>query len=305
MFSKHLMRVLAAGASAVAVLGGGSFALASSSPAATGGTGKTFYSFVVTHGAHTSFPWRSLWKTSTHPVTCPNGEFSISWNQTGPQGPAGPAGAIGPRGATGAAGATGPQGPKGDTGDTGATGAAGPQGPKGDTGATGATGAQGPQGDTGTQGPKGDTGATGAAGPKGDTGDTGAAGPQGDTGPQGPAGAFGSITTQSGDSDLPSGDALELDIVCTSGTPISGGYDVNAAVTGVNELANHASPGTGTPTTWKIALSNVSGQDLTVTSFVTCITPVASSSAKAPQARHGIIVKKTLTKIVRPRKARH
>jgi Collagen triple helix repeat (20 copies) len=297
MFSKHLMRVLAAGASAVAVLGGGSFALASSSPAAAGG--KTFYACVVTHGAHTQFPWRSLWKTSSHPVTCPQGDFSISWNQTGPQGPAGPAGAIGPRGATGA---TGPQGPQGDTGTTGATG---PQGPKGDTGDTGATGAQGPQGDTGAQGPKGDTG---AQGPKGDTGDTGAAGPQGpqgDTGPQGPAGTFGSITTQSGNSDLPSGDALELDIVCSSGTPISGGYDVNAAVTGVDELANHASPGTGTPTTWRISLSNTSGQDLTVTTFVTCVTPVASSSARTPQTRHAIIVKKTLTKIARPRKARH
>jgi hypothetical protein len=302
MFSKHLMRVLAAGASAVAVLGGGSFALASSSPAATGGTGKTFYSCVVTHGAHTSFPWRSLWKTSTHPVTCPQGEFSIRWNQTGPPGPAGPAGAIGPRGATGQ---TGPQGPKGDTGATGATG---PQGPKGDTGATGATGPQGPKGDTGAQGPQGDTG---AQGPKGDTGATGATGPQGaqgpqgDTGPQGPAGTFGSITTQSGNNDLPSGDALGLDIVCSSGTPISGGYDVNAAVTGVNELANHASPGTGTPTSWKITLSNVSGQDLTVTSFVTCVTPVASSSAQAPKAQHAVIIKRTLTKIARPRKARH
>jgi hypothetical protein len=60
-------------ASAVAVLGGGSFALASSSPAATGGTGKTFYSCVVTHGAHTRFPWRSLWKTSTPPGHLPAG----------------------------------------------------------------------------------------------------------------------------------------------------------------------------------------------------------------------------------------
>ena len=88
MFSKQLMRVLAVGASAAAVLGGGTFALASGSPPAAGDTGRgtTFYACVVTHGAHTQFPWRSLWKTSTHPVTCPRGQFSVHWNQAGPPG---------------------------------------------------------------------------------------------------------------------------------------------------------------------------------------------------------------------------
>ena len=286
MFSKHLMRVLAAGASAAVVLGGSTLALASGSSAAAGANSKTFYACVVTHGAHTRFPWRSLWKTSTHPVTCPQGEFSISWNQAGPPGPAGPAGATGPRGATG------PQGPKGDTGATGSAGA---------TGATGATGAQGPQGDTG---------ATGAAGAQGPKGDTGALGPQGDTGatgPQGPAGTFGSITTESQSTPLANGTADTLDLGCTSGTPISGGYEINEAVTGINQLASHAGPDTGTPTFWVVSVSNASGVDLTLKVFITCATPAgsSSSSAQAPQAGHSIIVKKTVMKIIRPRKAKH
>ena len=130
MFSKHMMRVLAAGASAVAVLGGGTFALASGSPPAAGAASPstTFYACVVTHGAHSQFPWRSLWKTSTHPVTCPRGQFSVHWNQAGPPGPAGPAGARGPAGAAGQKGDTGAPGPKGDTG---VQGPAGPQGPAG------------------------------------------------------------------------------------------------------------------------------------------------------------------------------
>jgi hypothetical protein len=145
MFSKQVMRILAAGASAAAVLGGGTFALASGSPAASGaGRGTTFYACVVTHTAHTRFPWRSLWKTSTHPVTCPRGQFSVHWNQAGPPGPAGPAGARGPAGPAGAAGPQGPAGPQGAKGDTGA------QGPKGDTGSTGPAGPQGPAGTFGS-----------------------------------------------------------------------------------------------------------------------------------------------------------
>src|SRR5207244_8773440 len=83
MFSKQLIRILAAGVSAVVVLGGGTFALASGSPPApgAGGRGTTLYACVVTHGAHARFPWRSLWKTSTHPVTCPRGQFSVHWTQ--------------------------------------------------------------------------------------------------------------------------------------------------------------------------------------------------------------------------------
>jgi Collagen triple helix repeat (20 copies) len=147
MRRKFLMRVLAVGGSAAAVLGGGTFALASDSPATASITGTTYYACVVTGGNHALFPWHSLWKTSTSPVTCPEDSFSISWNQRGPQGPAGP------KGNTGATGATGPQGPQGlagSQGPTGATGPQGPAGPKGDTGATGATGPQGPAGTLGT-----------------------------------------------------------------------------------------------------------------------------------------------------------
>jgi hypothetical protein len=48
----------------------------------------------VDDGNHHFFPWHSIWKTSTTPVSCPRGSFSINWNQTGPQGPAGTFGSI-------------------------------------------------------------------------------------------------------------------------------------------------------------------------------------------------------------------
>jgi hypothetical protein len=128
MRSKHLMRVLAVAAAAAAVLGGGTFALAAGSSVAPGGTGTTYYACVVTKGNQSEFPWHSLWKTSTSPVTCPKNAYSISWNQTGPKGATGATGPQGPAGTKGATGATGPQGPAGPKGDTGATG---PQGPAG------------------------------------------------------------------------------------------------------------------------------------------------------------------------------
>jgi hypothetical protein len=104
------MRVIAVAASAAAVLGGGSFALASDAAPAAGAVTTTYYACVVTNGSDRFFPWHSLWKTSTNPVNCPNGSFSINWNQAGPQGPKGDTGA------TGATGATGPQGPPGTFG---------------------------------------------------------------------------------------------------------------------------------------------------------------------------------------------
>ena len=125
MGSKHMMRVLTAGATAAAVLGGGTYALASGTAPAASGGGRTFYACVVTQGSHSQFPWRSLWKVRTHPVTCPRGQFSVSWNQAGRRGPAGPQGPAGVKGDTGA------QGPAGAKGDTGAQGPAGPQGPAG------------------------------------------------------------------------------------------------------------------------------------------------------------------------------
>jgi hypothetical protein len=92
MRSKYLMRLLAVAASAAAVLGGGSFALAADSAPSASAAGATYYACVVSIGNHFFFPWHSLWKVSTSPVTCPPGSFSINWNQTGPQGPAGPQG---------------------------------------------------------------------------------------------------------------------------------------------------------------------------------------------------------------------
>ena len=50
-------------------------------------------------------------------TTCPNGEATLAWNQTGPPGP------------QGLKGDTGLQGPKGDTGPQGATGPPGPSNP--------------------------------------------------------------------------------------------------------------------------------------------------------------------------------
>jgi hypothetical protein len=141
MRSKFLMRLLAVGASAAAVLGGGSFALAADSATPAAGT---VYSACVTAFGHSLYDF----KVNGTPH-CFRGDTLISWNQTGPQGPAGP------------------QGPKGDTGATGA------QGPKGDTGATGAQGPKGDTGATGAQGPQGATGAAGATGPQGPAGTVG------------------------------------------------------------------------------------------------------------------------------------
>jgi hypothetical protein len=105
------------GTAAVAVLAGGSsaVALAASSPSA-----NVYKGCLSSTGA--------LYNVHVNPSkapTCRLHDKQITWNQTGPTGSAG---------ATGAAGAAGPQGLKGDTGSagpTGAPGAAGPQGPAG------------------------------------------------------------------------------------------------------------------------------------------------------------------------------
>ena len=107
MRSKVLSRTMVVTASTVAVLGGGTYALASGSPAASG---TTYHACIVTHVNAAKFPSRSLWKVSARPVTCPKGEPSISWNQAGPRGRAGA------KGDTGPAGPAGPQGPAGVVG---------------------------------------------------------------------------------------------------------------------------------------------------------------------------------------------
>jgi hypothetical protein len=119
MRSKFLMRVLVLAASTAAVVGGGTVALASDSGVSPSATSTTYHACVMTSGKSSQFPWHSLWKTSTSPVTCPKGEYSISWNQVGPRGPVGATGARGPAGATGATGAQGPAGPQGPAGTFG------------------------------------------------------------------------------------------------------------------------------------------------------------------------------------------
>ena len=123
MRSRYLVRVLAVAASAAAVLGGGSLALASDSAVSASAAG-TVYSACVTRIGH------ALYDVTTNGTPkCLRGDSLITWNQAGPPGPVGP---------------PGPQGPKGDTGATGA------QGPKGDTGAQGPAGPQGPAGTFGS-----------------------------------------------------------------------------------------------------------------------------------------------------------
>lgn len=72
--------------------------------------------------------------------SCGKSEYSLSWNQEGPQGPAGPTGATGTDGPVGPAGPEGPAGPVGPTGADGAVGAVGPQGPAGPEGPAGPAG---------------------------------------------------------------------------------------------------------------------------------------------------------------------
>jgi Collagen triple helix repeat (20 copies) len=177
-------RIVITGASALALLGGGTAAGAVVAASPVGSNG-------VIHGC-----WTNAGKGGSHAIVlqnagtkCAKGSIAISWNEKGPQGPAGKAGATGPAGKAGAtgpagkAGATGPAGPQGPAGKAGATG---PAGPTGATGPTGLTGATGPTGATGAIGPAGPAGPTGAIGPAGPAGPTGAAGPAGPTGPAGP-----------------------------------------------------------------------------------------------------------------------
>jgi hypothetical protein len=119
------------------------------------------------------------------------------------------------------------------------------------------------------QGPKGDTGATGA---------TGAAGPQG------PAGTLGSIVTDKSTFDIPAGDELSAQLLCNTGTPVSGGIDLGGFQAGVSIQASRPDPEGGTMTSWFIAVANDSGADIPITADVACATP-AGSSANANSAR--------------------
>jgi Collagen triple helix repeat (20 copies) len=100
-------------AAVAAVLGGGAFALATTTPAAKSTT---------IHGCQNN---RTHALYVRHGASCPKGYTATSWNQAGLQGPAGktgttgatgPAGAAGPQGLQGVAGPQGPQGPQGPAG---------------------------------------------------------------------------------------------------------------------------------------------------------------------------------------------
>ena len=122
-------RVAITGATALALVAGGTAAGAAIAAGPVDGSG-------VIHGC-----WTNAAVNGTHVfvlqdagTTCPKGTTAISWDQTGPAGPAGP---------TGATGATGPAGPAGPIGATGAIGAPGPTGPAGPAGPIGDTGPPG------------------------------------------------------------------------------------------------------------------------------------------------------------------
>lgn len=94
MITRRRLSVAAITAScaAIALLGAGSGAMASSNPAATAGQTKACYK----NGA--SLPPLDHIATTG---TCPTGDSSLSWNKTGPQGPAGISTGISASSATG------------------------------------------------------------------------------------------------------------------------------------------------------------------------------------------------------------
>jgi len=143
-------RLVTALATAIAVVGAGGLAAASTAPSSSSGV----IDACVGNG-------NGNLRLADGPGDCKRNETAISWNAAGPQGDPGPAGPAGPAGADGAAGPAGPAGPEGPAGP------AGPAGPSGPTGATGATGPAGPAGPTGATGPAGPSGPSGPPGPAG------------------------------------------------------------------------------------------------------------------------------------------
>jgi hypothetical protein len=88
MGSKYVTRVVTVAASVAAVLGGGTFALASDSAASASTTG-TVYSACVTRLGHALYD-----VTANGTPKCLKGDTLITWNQAGPQGPAGTFGSV-------------------------------------------------------------------------------------------------------------------------------------------------------------------------------------------------------------------
>jgi hypothetical protein len=110
MFSKfaslRVGAVIVSGA-ALTVLGAGGVASANGSPATTSGTIKACYKTTTSPSTIKRIPGSS---------TCPSGNSTLTWNQSGPRGPQGPAGSQGPAGPQGPAGSQGPTGPQGPAG---------------------------------------------------------------------------------------------------------------------------------------------------------------------------------------------
>jgi hypothetical protein len=181
----HARRIIITGATALALVAGGTAAGAAiaSGPVSSSGVIDGCYTNAEVNGSH-------VFVLQDQGTACPKGTTAISWNQTGP---AGPAGATGP---------TGPAGPKGATGPAGAQGLPGPTGPVGPQGLIGNTGPPGPPG-TGatvtalTSGSNSNCPNGGAEIADGNTPPdvayacNGATGPQGPAGPTGPAGPAG------------------------------------------------------------------------------------------------------------------
>lgn len=175
---------------------------------------------------------------------CRADEIRVAWPPAGSAGHAGPAGPAGP------------------------AGAAGPAGPAGPTGATGPPGSGG-SGGTGPPGPQGPAGPVGPVGPQG---------PAGPTGPTGPTGAGGTLTTTvvtsvDGVGPSPRHTTASAIADCPSGTVLTGGggyalatlFDGPANV----HVLGTVPEGNGWRTT---AVVQVTGSDLTVTSYAICAT---------------------------------
>ena len=193
----NVRRVIITGATALALVAGGTAAGAAiaSGPVSSSGVIDGCYTNAEVNGSH-------VFVLQDQGTACPKGTTAVSWNQTGP---VGPTGATGPTGPAGPAGATGPAGPAGPAGPTGPAGANGTNGTNGNTILNG-TGA--PASSLGNNGDFYiDTAADVLYGPKagGTWPSTGVSlvgpqGPAGPTGPQGPAGSAGSYacTTDGG-----------------------------------------------------------------------------------------------------------
>ncbi len=158
--------------------------------------------------------------------------------------------ANGTSGVTGATGATGANGSNGVTGATGMAGSDGFDGAIGATGGVGPTGSTGSNGATGAAGSNGTVGLTGATGATGITGSTGLIGSTGSAGSNGATGATGSAGTNG-----------------TNG--INGATGATGATGSITALA-------GTPTYITLSGSTITRGQVTLTTDVTGVLPLAN-----------------------------